>query len=35
MDEAERAKLRAQIFDREYDAEADSKFPWKRMTPEE
>lgn len=35
MDEAEPAKLRAQIFDREHDAEADSQFPWKQMTPEE
>ena len=35
MDEAERAKLRAQVFDREYDAEADAQFPWKQMAPEE
>lgn len=35
MDEAERVKLRAMIFDRENDEEADSQFPWKQMTPEE
>ena len=34
-DEAERARLRALVYDREYDKEADAKFPWRQMTPEE
>jgi hypothetical protein len=35
MDKAERASLRALVFDRENDEAADSQFPWRQMIPEE
>lgn len=35
VDEAERARLRALVYDREYDDEAEAQFPWRQMAPEE